>query len=96
MKIFAIDRLLTGASMEKIQPFLKEEALHAWKLLKEGSIRDIYFRTDHPGVVVVMEADSVENARKIMSTLPLVREKLIEFDFIPVGVFLPLEGLFKE
>ena len=96
MKIFAIDYILNGVTMEKIMPHLKEEALHAWKLMKEEKIREIYFRKDHPGVVVVLEAGSIDEAKAIMSDLPLVREKLIEFDYIPVGAFLPLEGLFAK
>lgn len=96
MKIFAIDKLLPGATLEKIQPFLKEEARHAWKLHKEGYLRELHFRTDHPGVVIVMEVDSIEQARRIMNELPLVREKLIDFEYIPVGAFLPFEGLFEK
>ncbi|NVO12313.1 MAG: superoxide dismutase [Bacteroidales bacterium] len=96
MKIFAIDKLLQGASLEKIQPFLKDEARHAWKLHKEGYLRELNFRTDRPGVIVVMEVDSIEQAREIMSELPLVREKLIDFEYIPVGAFLPFEDLFEK
>ena len=82
--------------MEKIQPHLKEESRTAWKLYKEGIFREVYFRTDRPGAVIVMECDTVDTAKKALSDLPLVREKLIDFEVIPVGYFSPFEGLFAD
>jgi hypothetical protein len=96
VKIFGYDRLLPGATLEKIKPLLEEEARHAWDLYKRGILRENYLRTDRPGAVVVLECADVDEARRLFADLPLVRAGLIEFDFIPVGPFTPWEGLFKE
>ncbi len=82
--------------MEKIGPLLEAEAKHAWQLYKDGIFRELYFRQDHPGVVVVMECFDVEEAEAIMADLPLVKADLIEIDFVPVGPFVVFEELFAK
>ncbi len=96
MKIFAYDTLKHGIGMEQIQPFLKEEALHAWDLYKKGIIRENYMRTDRPGALIVLECADLKEAKKIISDLPLVKAGLIEFEFITVGPFIPWENLFAK
>lgn len=96
MKVFAIDKINPGVMHEQVQPYLKQEAKTAWQLYKSEVFRELYFRADHPGVVIVMECDSVDEARKALSELPLVKENLIEFELIPVGYFSPFEGLFAK
>jgi hypothetical protein len=96
MKILAMDSFLPGVTLEKIQPHLKEEAATAWKHYTDGTVREIYFRQDHPGAVMVLECGSVEQAKKITDGLPLVRAGLIRFEFIPLGPFLPFAELFGD
>lgn len=94
MQILAIDRFLPGTTMEKVQPHLKEEMVVTWEHYKQGKIRQLYFRQDNPGVVLMMECDSLEEAQELLDGLPLVKEQLIEFELIPLGYFEPLEALF--
>jgi len=94
MKILAMDTILPGVTLEKIHPYLREEAAAAWKHYTDGMVREIYFRLDHPGAVMVLECESVEEARKMTDELPLVRADLIRFEFIPLGPFLPFAELF--
>jgi hypothetical protein len=96
MKILAIDKILPGATEEKIYPLLKEEAAQAWKFHEQDVFREIYFRTDRPGAVVMLECESVEEARKVIDTLPLVKAGLVDFDLIPLGAFKPLGTLFAK
>ena len=96
MKILAMDELLPGVTLEKMRPYLKEEAASAWKHYCEGTVRELYFRQDHPGAVMVLECDSVEQANRMTDELPLVKAGLIKFDFIPLGPFLPFAELFKH
>ena len=90
MQILALDKILPGATEEKIMSILKEEALKGWELHAAGTFRQLYFRTDRPGAVIMMECASVEEARAVLDTLPLVKEGLVDFDIIPLGAFLPL------
>jgi hypothetical protein len=94
MQILAIDRFLPGINMEKVQPHLKDEMKVTWEHYKQGKIRELYFRRDHPGVVLMMECNSLEEAHELLDELPLVKEQLIEFELIPLGYFEPLEALF--
>jgi hypothetical protein len=94
MKILAIDRPLPGATPEKYQPHLLNEARHAWQSYKKGFIREINFRLDHPGVATILECESVEAAKMLLAEFPLVKAGVIEFEVIPIGPFANWEALF--
>ncbi len=94
MKILALDKILPGATPEKIYPNLKEEAATAWELHTQGTIRELYFRQDRPGAVLMLECASVEEARAVINSLPLVKAGLVDFDLIPLGAFAPFATLF--
>ena len=72
MKLLCLDIPQPGASLEKYQPHLFDEARHAWQLYKGGIVRDFYFRQDRPGVAIIAEADSVESAREALNAFPPV------------------------
>ena len=95
MKILAIAKVDPQTTPEKIQPYLKAEVECVWKLYKEGTLREMYSRPDRPlGVVFILECPSVDEARKILDEVPFVREKLIDFELIPLGTFFYFEKLF--
>lgn len=96
MKLICLDVPQPGASLEKYQPHMIAEARHGWELYKNGIIRDIYFRQDRPGVVVIAEADSVEQAQEALAQFPLAKAGLIDWEIIPVGPFLNWEMLFSH
>ena len=96
MKILAIDKILPGATEEKIKIHLKEEAAKAWELYSAGVFREMYFRTDRGGAVLIMECADLEEAKKVLDTLPLVKTGLVDFDLIPLGAFVPLATLFEQ
>ena len=96
MKLLCLDIPQPGATLEQYQPHLLDEVRHGWQLLKEGFMRDIYFRQDRPGVVVIAECESVEAARKILAEYPLAKAGLIDWEVIPVGPFLNWELLFAS
>ncbi len=96
MKILAMDKLRPGVTVETVTPLLKEEAAHAWELHLNGVFREIYFRGDRPGAVIILECKDVAEARTVLSSLPLVRENLIEFDVIPLEALKPFGLLFAE
>lgn len=94
MKLLCLDIPQPGASLEQYQPHLLDEVRHGWSLYKNGTVRDIYFRQDRPGVAIMLESESVESARKILSEYPLAKVGLIDWDVIPLGPFLNWELLF--
>lgn len=96
MKILALSRRQPGVTTEQLQPHQVTEAQRVWQLHKDGLFREMYFRRDRPGAVVVLECATEAEARAALATLPMVEAGLIDFDVIPLGPFLPLEHLFAK
>ncbi|MBN1149871.1 superoxide dismutase [candidate division WOR-3 bacterium] len=97
MKVLAIARVDPQTTPEKIMPYLEAEVKHAWNLYKEGTLREMYnWQNRRLGVVFVLECISTEEARKILDELPFVREKLIDFEIIPLEPFSYFETLYRD
>ena len=97
MKILAIAKVDSQTTPEKIKPQLEEEVRIAWKLYKDGRVREMYGCPDRRmGVVFVLECDDADEARRILGELPFVREKFIDFEIIPLGPFSYPETLFRD
>jgi hypothetical protein len=94
MKILAMTCRQPGATSERIQSLQRREVVEVWKLIAEGTIREIYFDRDRPCVVLVLEADSVADARAKLAHLPMVTEGQIDFDFLTLGPYTQLATLF--
>lgn len=95
MRILVLDVPKAGVTFEDYLPHLLEETKHAWELYKSDVIREIYFRQDRPGVAVIVEADSVEQAKDACSQFPLVKAGLIDFDYIPLANYAMWDSLFS-
>lgn len=94
MKILALDHPRADATMEKYQPHMLDEIRHTWQAYKDGHISDIYFRQDRPGVAILLDCKSVDEAKTLLASFPLVRAGLIDFEAIPLGPFANWEMLF--
>lgn len=95
MKFLVLDKPVPGVTMEQIAPHLKEEARAAWAKYKAGVFRELYYRGDRPGVALILEAESLEVAKKHLADLPLSRAGVGDFEVIPLGPFVPFEALFS-
>src|SRR6266849_3521925 len=62
MKIIALSVPGPTPDPKKMDELAGEEARNAWELLKADVVREAYLRKDKPGVVVVLEASTVEAA----------------------------------
>ena len=62
-------------------------------LYLDGKIRQWYSRGDGKGVVFLVEAKTEDEARAIMETLPLAKERLMDDQYVPVGPLMPLRAL---
>jgi hypothetical protein len=94
MKILAIEKEMPGVQGPDYQPYLEAEALKAWELHQEGLIRELYFTDDHCAVLV-LEARDKNHAREIVDRLPLVQQKLIDFELIALQAYPGFARLFK-
>jgi hypothetical protein len=95
VRIFAYDRFKPGVTLETIEPYLPEEVANVWRLWKAGIVRENYARADEPGVVIVFELDSVEEAKRYTDGFPLTKAGFLEWYFIPLTIPLPIESLFR-
>jgi len=82
MKILALEKELPGATAERFQPLLEEEARAVWELQQCGLLREIYMTGEKHTAVLVLECAGVEEARQTLADLPLVKAGLIEFELI--------------
>jgi len=89
MKLLALEKKRPGATAEKFQPLLKDEARRAWELQQSGELREIYFHAEEHTAVLVLECTNVIEVRRLLATLPLVQAGLIDFDIIPL---IPYDG----
>jgi muconolactone delta-isomerase len=96
MKLLAIEHELPGAGEEAFRQLAKAEASRVWELYQQGVIRETYFRADRSEAVLVMECPDVASAQEILGTLPLVSNKLIEFEIIPLKAYPGFARLFAD
>jgi hypothetical protein len=96
MKILALECELPNVRAEQFQQYAKDEAYKIWELTQAGVIRESYFRADRNEAILVLECTSVETAQEILLTLPLVQNKLIDFNLIPLKAYPGFERLFAK
>jgi hypothetical protein len=95
VRIIAYDRFKPGVTLDTIQPYLPEEVSNVWRLWKAGVVRENYARADEPGVVIVFELHTVEDARRYTEDFPLSKAGFLEWFLIPLMAPLPIESLFR-
>ncbi len=95
MRILAIEREVSNVRDEEYTTYLRAEAARAWELYQAGTIRELYFRTDWPGAVLVLECANAAEANGVLETLPLVQRGLISFDVLPLVAYPGFARLFS-
>jgi muconolactone delta-isomerase len=97
LKILAIEHDPPAVTDDQFtEDLLIAEAQRAWELQQAGLIRELYFRADRSEAVLILECADVDEARSVLDTLPLVREKLIGFELIPLMAYPGFARLFAE
>jgi len=96
MKILALEHEAPNATADGFQQYAKDEARKVWELVQASVIRESYFRADRGEAVLVLECQSVREAREILSTLAFVQNKLISFELIPLIAYSGFERLFAK
>lgn len=95
MKIIAIEKECPNISPEAYTNALKKsEATRVWELYQSGALREFYFRQDRPEAVLIFECNSVEDCQALIASLPLVINKLIDFELIPLKPYPGFSRLF--
>ena len=84
---------VTPQQIQQIVAIMPAEIRATVKLYFEGKIRQWYSRGDGKGVIFLVEAKTVDEARVLLETLPLAKEDLMDHEYIPVGPLMPLKAL---
>ena len=82
-----------GVNRQQIMAVLPSEVRATVKLYLDGKIRQWYSRGDGKGVIFLVDAKTEAEARALMETLPLAKENLMDYEYIPVGPLMPLSNL---
>jgi hypothetical protein len=93
MGVFAVLKVKSGATRERVAAIMPAEIRATVQLYLEGKIRQWYAREDGKGAVFLLNARDLEEAKSIMEALPLAKENLLDHEYIPVGPLMPLRLL---
>jgi hypothetical protein len=66
------------------------------KLYLEGTIRQWYSKGDGKGVILLIDAKTVDEAHAVVDTMPLSKQNLVDHEYIPVGPLVPLAALISR
>jgi hypothetical protein len=81
-----------GITRQQIMNIMPDEIRATVRLYLDGKIRQWYSRGDGKGVIVLIDAKTVDEAHAI-DTMPLSKENLMDHEYIPVGPLMPLGAL---
>ena len=84
---------VTPDQIQQIVAIMPAEIRATVKLYFDGKIRQWYSRGDGKGVIFLVDAKTVDEARALMETLPLANTNLMDHEYIPVGPLMPLRAL---
>lgn len=82
-----------GITREQVMSVMPAEIRATMKLYLDGKIHQWYSRGDGKGVILLLDAKTVEEATAIIDAMPLSKEHLADHEYIPVGPLMPLGTL---
>ena len=91
--VIVIQTAKQGVTPQQVMAVIPAEIRATVKLYLDGKIRQWYSRGDGKGVVFLVDAETEDEARAIMETLPLAKEQLMDHEYVPVGPLMPLRAL---
>ncbi len=82
--MLAIERFKDNKHLTDSAKYLEENHLYIEKLSKQGKIKLCWSRADKTGNVLIIDTDSVEEAKAILKLSPLVRKKILTYNLMPL------------
>jgi hypothetical protein len=96
MPVLALSRRLDGATPEQLAALAHDEARASWALHAAGVLRSVHLCPDRPGAAVVLDCDTLEQARAHLATLPMVAAGLIDFELTRLAPYTGWQALFAQ
>jgi hypothetical protein len=81
---------------EQIMAIMPAEIRARVKLYLEGTIRQWYSKGDGKGVILLIDAKTVDQGHAVVDTMPLSKENLVDHEYTPVGPLVPLAALISR
>jgi hypothetical protein len=85
----------TDVDRAQIMKVLPDEVRATVKLYLDGKIQQWYSRSDGKGVVFILSATSVADAKLLTDQLPLSKANLATFEYMPLSPLTPLRLLIQ-
>ena len=82
-----------GVTPQQVMKVMPAEIRATVELYLNGRISQWFSRGDGRGVVFLLDANDVAEAHALMEGLPLHKENLVDYEYIPVGPLMPLRFL---
>ena len=82
-----------GVTRQQIMNVMPAEVRATVKLYLDGKIRQWYSKADGRGVILFIDAKTVEAAQEVIEGMPLSKENLMDHEYVAVGPLVPLIGL---
>ena len=92
-RILAIGTIRPGADLQQVRRILPGEMQATAELYLQGKIDQWYSLQGRPGVVFILNVTDPAMAKEMLEALPLGREHLMSFEFVPLGPLTPLRQL---
>src|ERR1700743_2066222 len=96
MKVMAIASITKPLSPEQRQQIMPNEVPATLKLYLDGQIEQFWYRQDKPGVIFLMNVESLENAKAAVNALPLAAGGFAQYELMQVGPLAPLGMLIQS
>jgi hypothetical protein len=90
MKVMAVGSIVKPLSPEQRQQVMPNEVPATLKLYLDGKIEQFWYRQDAPGVIFLMNVESVEQAKATVEALPLTTGGYVKYELMQVGPLAPL------
>ncbi len=90
MKILAVASIVKPFSDDDKKQIMPGEVPATLKLYLDGKVEQFWFRQDKPGVIFLMNVDSIEDAKATVEALPLTAGGWAQYELMQVGPLLPL------
>jgi len=95
MKVLAIGSITQPLSPEQRQQVMPKEVPDTLRLYLDGKIEQFWFRQDKPGVIFLMNVESIDQARSTVEALPLTTGGFVKYELMQVGPLAPLGMLIQ-
>ena len=90
MKILAVGNIAKPLTPDQRQQIMPSEVPATLKLYLDGKIEQFWFRQDKPGVIFLMNAESLDQAKATVDALPLTAGGYVTYELMQVGPLAPL------